>query len=82
MAVFLPAALPDPTSLPVPSHGLGNVADDWEAAEVWLQAIGSRPKKGSPQTVATYRHRVFYVPWRVAGVGALRARWDSLREPG
>jgi integrase/recombinase XerC len=63
MTVFLPAALPDPTSLPVPSHGLGNVAGDWEAAEVWLQAIGSRPKKGSPETVATYRQHIAKLRW-------------------
>jgi integrase/recombinase XerC len=63
MTVSLPIALPDPSLLPAPIHGLGNVADDWEAAEVWLQAIGSRPKKGSPQTVATYRHHIAKLRW-------------------
>lgn len=52
-------------TLPVhrPAHGLGPVKSDWEAAEVWLQAIASRPKKGSPQTVATYRYHIAKLRW-------------------
>jgi hypothetical protein len=45
-----PAALP---VLPI-AHGLGPVADDWEAAQVSLRAIASRGRGNSPETVATY----------------------------
>ena len=60
--------LPDlPPSSPIsptrPAHGLGDVKDDWEAAEVWLHAIASRPKKGSPETVATYRFHIAKLRW-------------------
>lgn len=49
--------------LPRPAHGLGPVNRDWEAAEVWLQAIASRPKKGSPETVATNRYDLAKLRW-------------------
>ena len=57
-----------PTSIR-PAHGLGDVKDDWEAAEVWLQAIASRPKKGSPETVATYRFHIAKLRWYCENVG-------------
>ena len=61
----LPVEIPLPAAtLPaLPVHGLGDVKDDWDAAEVWLRAIGSRPKKGSPETVATYRYHVAKLRW-------------------
>ncbi|QYF93050.1 hypothetical protein KY495_20485 [Massilia sp. PAMC28688] len=59
-----------------PQHGLGVVADDWEAAEVWLRAIGSRPKKGSPETVATYRYHLAKLRWYCDNVaGKPPSRW-------
>jgi integrase len=52
-----------------PAHGLGPVNNDWEAAEIWLQAIASRPKKGSPETVATYRYHIAKLRWYCENVG-------------
>lgn len=63
MISLLPAELPSPLTADRPEHGLGPVRDDWEAAEVWLGAIGSRPKKGSPETVATYRFHIAKLRW-------------------
>lgn len=64
MSSSLPGELVVPASpLPRPAHGLGPVNSDWEAAEVWLQAIASRPKKGSPETVATYRYHLAKLRW-------------------
>jgi site-specific recombinase XerD len=63
MTDLLIPALPDAAVLPAPTHGLGPVADDWEAAEIWIQAIASRPRKGSPETVATYRQHIAKLRW-------------------
>lgn len=52
MTLELSPAAPGTTPLPV-QHGLGPVADDWEAAQVWLGAIASRGRRNSPQTTAT-----------------------------
>lgn len=57
-ALRAPAVAP-----PRPAHGLGQVNDDWDAAEVWLRAIAARPKKGSPETVATYRFHIAKLRW-------------------
>ena len=45
------------------SHGLGPVADDWEAAQVWLRAIASRGRRNSPETVATYGYHLAKLRW-------------------
>lgn len=64
MSALLPVAAKPAQFLPArPLHGLGDVKDDWEAAEVWLQAIASRPKRGSPATVATYRFHIAKLRW-------------------
>lgn len=64
MTTMLPELAPSSLSSPSrPRHGLGEVKDDWDAAEVWLQAIASRPKKGSPETVATYRYHIAKLRW-------------------
>nr|WP_315219910.1 tyrosine-type recombinase/integrase [uncultured Duganella sp.] len=69
---------PAPAALPVPAiaHGLGPVADDWEAAQVWLRAIASRGRRNSPETVATYGYHLTKLRWfceRVHGVAP--SRW-------
>lgn len=64
MTTQLPNLAPSPHPVAIrPIHGLGEVKDDWEAAEVWLRAIASRPKKGSPETVATYRYHIAKLRW-------------------
>lgn len=45
------------------SHGLGPVANDWEAAQVWLCAIASRGRRNSPETVATYGYHLAKLRW-------------------
>ncbi|MFZ4878423.1 tyrosine-type recombinase/integrase [Janthinobacterium sp. Mn2066] len=45
------------------SHGLGPVADDWEAAQVWLRAIASRSRRNSPETIATYGYHLAKLRW-------------------
>lgn len=54
--------LPAPPVLPT-RHGLGPVADDWEAAQVWLRAIASRGRRNSPETVATYGYHLAKLRW-------------------
>ena len=73
----------DPTSqapsvptLPA-AHGLGQVADDWEAAQVWLRAIASRGRRNSPETVATYGHHLAKLRWFCEEVhGVPPSRWS------
>jgi len=48
---------------PAVHHGLGPVADDWEAAQVWLRAIASRGRRNSPETVATYGYHLAKLRW-------------------
>jgi site-specific recombinase XerD len=73
----------DPTTLTggvatlPPSHGLGPVADDWEAAQVWLRAIASRGRRNSPQTVATYGYHLAKLRWFCEAVhGIPPSRWS------
>lgn len=62
-------------ALPV-SHGLGPVADDWEAAQVWLRAIASRGRRNSPETVATYGYHLAKLRWFCEHVhGVPPSRW-------
>lgn len=51
------------TSLPSPSNALGEVMDDWHAAEIWLQAIANRPRRNSPNTVSSYRQHLAKLRW-------------------
>ncbi|GJI93624.1 hypothetical protein RugamoR57_03420 [Duganella caerulea] len=70
-----PPSLPSP--MPAVSHGLGPVADDWEAAEVWLRAIASRGRRNSPETVATYRYHIAKLRWFCERVHGVRpSRWS------
>jgi len=60
-----------------PAHGLGPVADDWEAAQVWLRAIASRGRRNSPETVATYGHHLAKLRWFCEQVrGVQPSRWS------
>ena len=60
------------------AHGLGRVADDWEAAEVWLWAIASRGRRNSPETVATYRYHIAKLRWFCEHVhGVPPSRWTA-----
>lgn len=70
-----PGAAVAATDLPVP-HGLGPVADDWEAAQVWLRAIASRGRRNSSETVATYGYHLAKLRWFCEYVhGVPPSRW-------
>lgn len=76
---MVPAA--DDAMLPKvePGHLLGSVADDWEAAEVWLNAVRARSKNsnGSINTDATYRHHLAKLRWYVEHVIRITpSRWS------
>jgi site-specific recombinase XerD len=58
------------------SHTLGPVADDWHAAEVWLQAIANRPRRNSPLTVTAYRQHLAKLRWYCENVSMnLPSKW-------
>lgn len=58
------------------THGLGPVADDWAAAQVWLRAIASRGRRNSPETVATYGYHLAKLRWFCENVhGVPPSRW-------
>jgi site-specific recombinase XerD len=57
-------------------NALGVVADDWHAAEVWLQAIANRPRRNSPLTVAAYRQHLAKLRWYCENVSMnLPSKW-------
>ncbi|MBV6325561.1 tyrosine-type recombinase/integrase [Duganella violaceipulchra] len=58
------------------AHGLGPVADDWQAAQVWLDAIATRGRKNSAETVATYGYHLDKVRWFCENVHPVTpSRW-------
>lgn len=58
------------------SNALGVVADDWHAAEVWLQAIANRPRRNSPLTVTAYRQHLAKLRWYCENVSMnLPSKW-------
>jgi site-specific recombinase XerD len=62
---------------PQPDHALGPVADDWEAAEVWLRAVARKSRNGSSQTVTTYRFHLAKLRWFCENVRrATPSRWS------
>lgn len=62
-------------SLPF-GHGLGPVADDWEAARFWLRAIANRGRRNSPETVGTYGYHLAKLRWFCENVhGVAPSRW-------
>ncbi len=61
---------------PQPDHGLGSVADDWDAAEVWLRSVGRKSKSGSVETLATYRFHLAKLRWYCENVRRVTpSRW-------
>lgn len=64
-------------ALPQLDHGLGPVADDWEAIEVWLRSVGRKSRSGSDQTVATYRFHLAKLRWYCEHVRRVTpSRWN------
>jgi site-specific recombinase XerD len=62
---------------PQPDHALGPVADDWEAAEVWLRAVARKSRNGSSQTVDTYRFHLAKLRWFCGNVRRVTpSRWS------
>lgn len=62
---------------PEPRHNLGDVKDDWEAAEVWLQSVARKSKSGSLETVATYRFHLAKLRWYCENVRRVTpSRWS------
>lgn len=73
--VHFSSLAPVATALPA-AHGLGPVLDDWEAANVWLQAIASRGRRNSPETVSTYGYHLAKLRWFCEEVhGVTPSRW-------
>lgn len=67
--LMLPAAEPD--------HALGVVADDWEAAYVWLSAVARRSRSGSNATMATYGYHLAKLRWYCENVCRITpSRWS------
>ncbi len=50
-----------PQELAAVPHSLGNVADDWAAAEVWISVLTSR--RLSPATLETYQREIRRLRW-------------------
>lgn len=72
--------LPSPRSATssVLAHGLGPVADDWAAAEVWLNVIASRDNRGAQQTVATYRFHLAKLRWYCENIARVTpSQWSA-----
>jgi site-specific recombinase XerD len=44
-------------------HGLGPLADDWAAIEVWLAAIAGNSRSRSDETIKTYRFHLAKLRW-------------------
>jgi site-specific recombinase XerD len=76
--IVLPAQLANNLMIPAPQpdHGLGIVADDWDAAEVWLRSVARKSKSGSIETVATYRFHLAKLRWYCENVRRVTpSRW-------
>lgn len=76
-SMIVPVGAPAAPPALAPSHGLGPVADDWEAAQVWLRAIANRGRRNSPETVATYGYHLAKLRWFCEEVhGIPPSRWS------
>ncbi len=55
---------------------LGDVEDDWHAAEIWLREVQAKNKNGSPATINTYRQHLAKLRWFCENaVGVMPSRW-------
>jgi integrase/recombinase XerC len=64
-------------SQPQPGHALGPVADDWEAAEVWLAAVARKSRNGSTATRDTYGFHLAKLRWYCENVARVTpSRWN------
>lgn len=64
-------------SRPEAGHALGPVADDWEAAEVWLAAVSRKSSNGSTATRSTYGFHLAKLRWYCENVGRVTpSRWN------
>lgn len=64
-------------SRPEDGHALGPVADDWEAAEVWLAAVARKSSNGSTATRDTYEFHLAKLRWYCENVGRITpSRWN------
>ncbi|MFZ6774544.1 tyrosine-type recombinase/integrase [Undibacterium sp. SXout7W] len=63
---------------PQAGHNLGNVADDWEAAELWLTGLSIKRKGKASQTDATYGYHMAKIRWYCENVSKITlSRWSS-----
>lgn len=63
---------------PQPGHNLGNVADDWDAAEFWLAGLRIKRKGKASQTDATYRYHLAKIRWYCENVSKITlSRWSN-----
>jgi len=68
---------PSMMSAPEPGHALGDVSDDWEAAEVWLRAVARKSGNGSTSTVNTYGYHLAKLRWYCENVLRITpSRWS------
>jgi integrase/recombinase XerC len=64
-------------SRPQDGHALGPVADDWEAAAVWLAAVARKSGNGSTATRDTYGYHLAKLRWYCENVGRVTpSRWN------
>jgi site-specific recombinase XerD len=64
-------------SAPEVGHAMGPVADDWEAAEVWLRAVARKSGNGSVATVNTYGYHLAKLRWYCENVLRITpSRWS------
>ena len=64
-------------SRPEAGHALGPVANDWEAAEVWLAAVARKSGNGSTATRDTYGYHLAKLRWYCENVGRVTpSRWN------
>lgn len=71
------AALDLMTSGAEPGHALGEVANDWEAAGVWLAAVARKSGNGSTATRETYGFHLAKLRWYCENVGRVTpSRWS------
>ena len=65
-------------SRPEPHHQLGEVQDDWHAAELWLADIRAKRRTASRQTELTYRQHLAKVRFYCEHVaGITLSRWTK-----